>query len=105
MSTMSIIAPPEDDITATAEITLEKAATPVSIQINNVTVSFKTTKGIYTAVKEITRLYPEVPVLAFTATLVDHEMFDNLKQMGFVDAMLKPFQPMELFSKIRYYAN
>lgn len=59
----------------------------------------------YTAVREITKLYPDVPVLAFTATLVDHEMYDNLKQMGFVDAMLKPFQPMELFSKIRYYAN
>jgi signal transduction histidine kinase len=59
----------------------------------------------YTAVKEITKLYPDVPVLAFTATLVDHEMYDHLKQMGFVDAMLKPFQPMELFSKIRYYAN
>ncbi len=59
----------------------------------------------YTAVKEITKLYPEVPVLAFTATLVDNEKYTNLKQMGFVDAMLKPFQPMELFSKIRYYAN
>lgn len=59
----------------------------------------------YTAVKEITRLYPDVPVLAFTANLVDNEMYTNLKQMGFVDAMLKPFQPMELFSKIRYYAN
>lgn len=58
----------------------------------------------YTAVKEITKLYPEVPVLAFTANLVDNEMYTNLKQMGFVDAMLKPFQPMELFSKIRYYA-
>lgn len=59
----------------------------------------------YTAVKEITKLYPDVPVLAFTANLVDNEMYNNLKQMGFVDAMLKPFQPMELFSKIRYYAN
>ncbi|HZF64959.1 MAG TPA: response regulator, partial [Chitinophagaceae bacterium] len=59
----------------------------------------------YTAVKEITKLYPEVPVLAFTANLVDNEMYNNLKQLGFVDAMLKPFQPMELFSKIRYYAN
>ncbi len=59
----------------------------------------------YTAVKEITKLYPDVPVLAFTANLVDNQMFNNLKQLGFVDAMLKPFQPMELFSKIRYYAN
>jgi signal transduction histidine kinase len=59
----------------------------------------------YTAVKEITKLYPDVPVLAFTATLVDYEMYESLKQMGFADAMLKPFQPKELFSKIRYYAN
>ena len=59
----------------------------------------------YTAVKEITRLYPDVPVMAFTAALVDNEMYTQLKYMGFVDAVLKPFQPMDLFTKIRYYAN
>ncbi|HEX2532627.1 MAG TPA: ATP-binding protein, partial [Chitinophagaceae bacterium] len=59
----------------------------------------------YTAVREITKLYPDVPVIAFTAALVDNEMYTKLKYMGFVDAVLKPFQPMELFSKIRYYAN
>lgn len=59
----------------------------------------------YTAVQEINKLYPGIPVLAFTAALIDQEMFSNLKNTGFVDAVLKPCQPMELFSKIRQYAN
>lgn len=59
----------------------------------------------YTAVREINRLYPEIPVLAFTAALIDQEMYSDLRNTGFVDAVLKPCQPMELFSKIRQYAN
>jgi signal transduction histidine kinase/CheY-like chemotaxis protein len=59
----------------------------------------------YTAVREINKLYPDIPVLAFTAALIDQEMYSDLKDTGFVDAVLKPCQPMELFSKIRQYAN
>ena len=59
----------------------------------------------YTAVREINKLYPGIPVLAFTAALIDQDMYSNLKDTGFVDAVLKPCQPMELFSKIRQYAN
>lgn len=59
----------------------------------------------YTAVREINKLYPGIPVLAFTAASVDQEMHSDLKNTGFVDAVLKPCQPMELFSKIRQYAN
>lgn len=59
----------------------------------------------YTAVKEIRRLYPGIPVLAYTAALIDQEMYTGLKESGFVDAVLKPCQPAELFSKIRQYAN
>jgi len=59
----------------------------------------------YTAVREINKLYPGIPVLAFTAALIDQEMYTDLKSTGFVDAVLKPCQPMELFSKIRQYAN
>jgi signal transduction histidine kinase/CheY-like chemotaxis protein len=59
----------------------------------------------YTAVREINKLYPGIPVLAFTAALIDQEMYSDLKNTGFVDAVLKPCQPMELFSKIRQYAN
>ena len=59
----------------------------------------------YTAVREINKLYPGIPVLAFTAALIDQDMYSNLRNTGFVDAVLKPCQPMELFSKIRQYAN
>ncbi|MBC7826776.1 MAG: response regulator [Chitinophagaceae bacterium] len=59
----------------------------------------------YTAVREINKLYPGIPVLAFTAALIDQDMYSDLKNTGFVDAVLKPCQPMELFSKIRQYAN
>jgi CheY-like chemotaxis protein len=57
----------------------------------------------YTAIKEIKLLYPRLPVLAFTAALIDNQMYSLLKTLGFEDAVLKPFQPMELFSKIRKY--
>lgn len=59
----------------------------------------------YTAVREIRKLYPTIPVLAYTAALIDQEMYTDLKETGFVDAVLKPCQPAELFSKIRQYAN
>jgi len=57
----------------------------------------------YTAVKEIKKLYPDLPVLAFTAALIDNQMYTSQKAIGFEEAVLKPFQPMELFSKIRRY--
>jgi signal transduction histidine kinase/CheY-like chemotaxis protein len=59
----------------------------------------------YTAIKEIKSSYPHLPVLAFTAALIDHDMLASLKASGFEDALLKPFQPMELFGKIRRYLN
>lgn len=59
----------------------------------------------YTAVREINKLYPGIPVLAFTAALIDQSMYSDLRNTGFVDAVLKPCQPMELFAKIRQYAN
>lgn len=57
----------------------------------------------YTAVKEIKKSYPHLPVLAFTAALIDHDMLSSLKVLGFEEALLKPFQPMELFAKIRRF--
>ena len=59
----------------------------------------------YTAVREIKKLYPSIPVLAFTAALIDQKMYSDLRETGFADAVLKPYEPMELFSKIRQYAN
>lgn len=59
----------------------------------------------YTAVTEIKRLYAHLPVLAFTAALIDNEMFERLRKIGFSDCILKPFQPMELLAQIRKHAN
>ncbi len=55
----------------------------------------------YTAIKEIRKLYPEIPAIAFTAALLDNEMLQNLIKMGFVDCALKPFIPQELLFKIK----
>jgi signal transduction histidine kinase len=55
----------------------------------------------YTAIKVIRKKYPAIPAIAFTAALLDNEMFQNLIQMGFVDCALKPFIPQELLSKIK----
>jgi nitrate/nitrite transport system ATP-binding protein len=87
MSNMSIIAPPEDDITATAEIILEQAANaPVSIQVNNVTVSFKTPKGIYTAVKEIDLTVRKGEIVA----LIGHSGCGKSTLMSTISGMVKP---------------
>jgi signal transduction histidine kinase/CheY-like chemotaxis protein len=58
----------------------------------------------YTAVKEIKGFAAHVPVLAFTAALMDNVMYEGLLQKGFEDCVLKPFQPQHLMSKIKKYA-
>ena len=87
MSNMSIIAPPEDDITATAEIILEQTANaPVSIQVNNVSVSFKTPKGVYTAVKEIDLTVRKGEIVA----LIGHSGCGKSTLMSTISGMVKP---------------
>ena len=55
----------------------------------------------YTAVKEIKKRWPEIPVLAFTATLMNQEMLDKLKAIGFADCISKPFQSNVLLEQIK----
>jgi CheY-like chemotaxis protein len=55
----------------------------------------------YEAIFEIKKLYPRMPVIAFTASLVDHAMLSDIIASGFADCMLKPFQPQQLLSDIR----
>lgn len=55
----------------------------------------------YTAIFEVKKLYPYIPVIAFTASLVDQKMLSDLVSSGFVDCMLKPFQPHQLLSSIK----
>lgn len=55
----------------------------------------------YTAITKITALYPETPVFAFTAALVDTDMLTKLQGIGFSDYLSKPFQPNQMFEKIK----
>lgn len=56
----------------------------------------------YTAIHEIRKLDPNIPVIAFTAALYDN-MITDLKQKGFDDYMHKPFNPIDLYNKISKY--
>ena len=55
----------------------------------------------YEAIFEMKRLHPHIPVMAFTASLVDQTMLTDLIGSGFVDVILKPFQPQQLLSNVR----
>jgi signal transduction histidine kinase len=55
----------------------------------------------YTAIFEIRKLYPAIPVIAFTASLVDQKMLSDLIESGFADCILKPFQPHQLLAGIK----
>jgi signal transduction histidine kinase len=57
----------------------------------------------YTAIAKIKQLYPQIPVIALTASLIDHETLSNLMAIGFDDCVIKPFQPQHLFTQIKKY--
>jgi signal transduction histidine kinase/CheY-like chemotaxis protein len=59
----------------------------------------------YTAIFEMKKLYPQIPVIAFTASLIDQEMLARLLASGFSDFVLKPFQPHQLLSIIKKYVS
>ncbi len=47
----------------------------------------------YTALERIKEKLPSVPVLAFTASMLDKKMQASLLQKGFTDSIPKPFKP------------
>ncbi|MGI4022096.1 MAG: ATP-binding response regulator [Janthinobacterium lividum] len=55
----------------------------------------------FTAVTHIKKLYPTIPVIAFTASLIDQQMLTELFVMGFADFIPKPFEPNQIFSLIK----
>jgi CheY-like chemotaxis protein len=59
----------------------------------------------YAAILEVKKLYPDIPVIAFTASLVDQKMLSDLIESGFVDCILKPFQPLHLLSNIKKHLS
>jgi signal transduction histidine kinase/DNA-binding NarL/FixJ family response regulator len=54
----------------------------------------------YTVISPIRRSYPNIPVIAFTASLIDQEKLNYLLNLGFCDCILKPYQPNQLLEKI-----
>ena len=57
-----------------------------------------------TALLEIKKINPEIPILAFTAAAYDNMLVDLL-QKGFIDFIPKPFRPEDLHSKISFHLN
>lgn len=55
-----------------------------------------------TALKEIRKINPEIPILAFTAAAYDN-MLADLLQKGFIDFIPKPFRPEDLHNKISFH--
>jgi signal transduction histidine kinase/CheY-like chemotaxis protein len=55
----------------------------------------------YTAIYEVKKLIPHMPVVAFTASLVDERMLADLIESGFSDVLLKPFQQQQLLATIQ----
>jgi len=55
-----------------------------------------------TALREMKKINPEIPILAFTASAYDN-MLADLLQKGFVDFIPKPFRPEDLHGKISYH--
>ncbi len=58
----------------------------------------------YATIKEIKKSWPEIPVLAFTAASLDIDTLENLKAIGFLDYISKPFQSQDLLAQIKKYA-
>jgi nitrate/nitrite transport system ATP-binding protein len=84
MSSTSIL---EENVNEIAERILEQAATPqVSIKIQQVTVSFKTPKGIYTAVKEIDLTVNKGEIVA----LIGHSGCGKSTLLGTISGMVRP---------------
>lgn len=84
---MNTSVPFEESITEIADRILEEAAQPqVSIRVNNVTVSFNTPKGIFTAVKGIDLTVNKGEIVA----LIGHSGCGKSTLMGTISGMAKP---------------
>ncbi|MEI6945978.1 ABC transporter ATP-binding protein [Paraflavisolibacter sp. H34] len=72
-----------------ADVILEPALKPVnSIEVNNVTVSFKTPAGVFTAVKDISLTVKKGEIIS----LIGHSGCGKSTLMGTISGMVKPSQ-------------
>ncbi len=86
MSNTSTISLSDEGVSVVDEDLLDQDTKPVSIQINNVTVSFKTPKGVYTAVKEIDLTVRKGEIVA----LIGHSGCGKSTLMSTISGMVKP---------------
>lgn len=83
----TILSSANENAVSVADAMLEPVLNPPScIEINNVTVSFKTPKGIYTAVKEISLSVKKGEII----TLIGHSGCGKSTLMGTISGMVKP---------------
>jgi len=73
------------DIEEVADALLKQAAAETSIELNNVTVSFKTPKGVYTAVKDINLTVQKGEIIS----LIGHSGCGKSTLMGTISGMVK----------------
>lgn len=86
MSNTSTISLSDEGVSVVDEDLLDQDAKPVSIQVSNVTVSFKTPKGLYTAVKEIDLTVMKGEIVA----LIGHSGCGKSTLMSTISGMVKP---------------
>jgi nitrate/nitrite transport system ATP-binding protein len=77
-----------ENINEVADSILAPALNPFSIEVNNVTVSFKTPKGVYTAVKEISLNVKKGEIIS----LIGHSGCGKSTLMSTISGMVKPTQ-------------
>ncbi|RZA02093.1 MAG: ABC transporter ATP-binding protein [Sphingobacteriaceae bacterium] len=75
----------DEKVEAAAEALLKQAAEDVSIDVNNVTVSFKTPTGTYTAIKDINLTVQKGEIVA----LIGHSGCGKSTLMGTISGMVK----------------
>ena len=75
----------DKNIEAVADALLKQAAAETSIEVNNVTVSFKTPKGVYTAVKDINLTVQKGEIIS----LIGHSGCGKSTLMGTISGMVK----------------
>ncbi len=75
----------DEKVEAAAEALLKQAAADVSIDVNNVTVSFKTPTGSYTAIKDISLTVQKGEIVS----LIGHSGCGKSTLMGTISGMVK----------------
>jgi nitrate/nitrite transport system ATP-binding protein len=89
MSASTIESKPTDSINNIADQILEQAIiSDKSIDVKNVSVSFKTAKGVYTAVKDISLSVQKGEII----TLIGHSGCGKSTLMGTISGMVQPTQ-------------